>query len=344
MLKQVLIVALAFVLSYGTVIDPKIQTRSTECAALGGTCTFIWWPSCDAPNWLDEDRDLCDSSYYYCCLPSNVTTTTTTLAPPPATTIEVTGCGKSKYGNPDSPTRIVGGQVTWQGEIPWQVSLQYNGRHFCGGSVISDQYILTAAHCSVASWASQMKVRVAAHNLKKTESFDKVIDVEKVIVHESYDDSKIDNDVALLKLKTKLTFSSDLQPICLSSADKDTDFNGIDAQVSGWGTLRSGGSSPDVMHKVTVPMVTTAQCKSAYGSSQILPGMICAGYLNEGGKDSCQGDSGGPLSAVVDGSWTQIGVVSWGRGCALADYPGVYASVAYFKDWISSKMGTTESS
>jgi secreted trypsin-like serine protease len=109
-----------------------------------------------------------------------------------------------------------------------------------------------------------------------------------------------------------------------------------DCIVSGWGTTSSGGSLADTLQKVTVPVVTDEVCRGAYGQSDIADSMICAG-LDAGGKDSCQGDSGGPFMCGNQLS----GIVSWGYGCAVAGYPGVYTQTSYFVDWIMEHADIT---
>jgi len=112
--------------------------------------------------------------------------------------------------------------------------------------------------------------------------------------------------------------------------------------VTGWGTLSEGGFGlPNVLHKVTVPVVSDEDCNESYSGNgySVADSMICAG-LPDGGKDSCQGDSGGPFIAGEPGSEELIGIVSWGIGCARKGYPGVYTEVSYFVDWIMETMAS----
>jgi trypsin len=143
-------------------------------------------------------------------------------------------------------------------------------------------------------------------------------------LHESYNSGTFENDISLLKVGTPLVFDDFVSGVTLPAQLQS--FTG-DAVVSGWGTLTSGGSSPDTLQYVTVPIVSDEVCDADYLLSDIYPSMICAG---EAGKDSCQGDSGGPLMC---GEYL-CGIVSWGRGCAEEGYPGVYTEVSYFVDWI----------
>lgn len=244
------------------------------------------------------------------------------------TTIKSTSASES--------VRIVGGDESKPYSRPYQVSIQStSGSHFCGGSIIGDDLILTAAHCmeDVDGKNPDMQVRVGAHSL--TDGSGQVIQVATTYTHQEY--PNLSKDVAVLKLAAKIT---DNNAKVIALAD-DAFFNanvsaGTSMIVSGWGTLQSNGQSPDKLQEVSVPYVTNEVCNkaSAY-NGQIQDTEICGGYT-EGGKDSCQGDSGGPL-VVNDGNrLVQVGVVSWGEGCAEAEKYGVYANVASLRTWINS--------
>ena len=227
--------------------------------------------------------------------------------------------------------RIVGGSDAPAGQFPHQISLQTSsGFHFCGGSVIASDWILTAAHCVDGERPSALRVesgivRLSEHGDKDT--------VAEIVVHPDYDPRTQDHDVALLRLSG----STSAPPVALVGPEAETDVAapGTWATVSGWGTLSSGGRSPDTLQFVDVPLISDADCQSAYPFEDITEHMVCAGDLEDGGIDSCQGDSGGPLVVVDDGVYVQHGVVSWGYGCADADHPGVYARTSTHIDWIA---------
>jgi len=218
------------------------------------------------------------------------------------------------------PERIVGGEEAGRGEFPYIVEIRRTG-HYCGGSIVNENWIVTAAHCSVAT-ISGYTVVAGEHRLDGSEGSEQSRTVAAITNHPDYSSSTIANDVSVWRVSTPFVFDQFVSAVNLGTADPVGD-----VIVAGWGTLSSGGGSPSVLMKVVVPMVTDASCKESYGSGAIYPGMICAGRE---GKDSCQGDSGGPL---VQGN-SLHGIVSWGRGCALAGYPGVYTSSAYFRSWI----------
>jgi len=216
----------------------------------------------------------------------------------------------------------VGGSQATRGEFPWIVSLRV-GSHICGGTIVNANWIVTAAHCSDYA-ASRYTVVAGEHNQNSNEGSEQSRTVSQVLRHPNYNANTFANDIALMRLSTPLNFDTYVQPANIPSASFSPAANLV---VAGWGTTSSGGSLSSILLKVTVPLVSTAVCQQAYGSD-IRAGMLCAGT---GGRDSCQGDSGGPLHSGN----TLVGVVSWGYGCAVAGYPGVYTSVPYFSSWIN---------
>jgi len=230
--------------------------------------------------------------------------------------------------------RIVGGEEAEPHEFPWQISLRRasDNFHFCGGSVLNENTVVTAAHCTVI-WDSPDEVVIVAgeHNKKVDEGTEQTRDVTKLTVHESYGSPKgFENDIALWSLAEPLVFDDAVAAVPLPKPMQESSG---ECTVTGWGTLSSGGSTPDVLMKVNVPVVADSTCKLEYPFS-IADSMICAG---ERGKDSCQGDSGGPLVCYnADGSGYLGGIVSWGRGCAGLFSPGVYTEVSYFTEWIAN--------
>lgn len=240
---------------------------------------------------------------------------------------------------PTLSTKIVGGENALKGEIPYIVSLRSKSYgHFCGGSLIAQNWILTAAHCVRGGTVDEVWLGVL--DQKDSAGVEK-IKPARIIAHEGYNASNMENDFALIQLSTNSSFA----PVALNeleiSVDDSTDAAPIMSMTAGWGALREGSYTlPNLLQKVNVPLVSTKNCNAveAY-NGDITDTMICAGY-KAGGKDSCQGDSGGPL-VVIDsetGLHTLVGVVSWGEGCARANKYGVYAKVSSAVEWIRSKM------
>jgi len=253
-------------------------------------------------------------------------------------------CGKRYFEDYYSSrsAHIVGGREANRGSLPWQASIQYpDGTNYCGGTVIGTRWILTAAHCfkNSITWGTD-RIIMGEHKLKMNEGSEQSIQIASVYIHPAYEPYNFQNDIALLKLKEDIVYDSYTQPACIpKKANEQRDYAPGDmVTVSGWGTLRSGGETPTTLQVVQVPFISDQTCNKPenYGG-EILSSMVCAGELS-GGKDSCQGDSGGPLVKKIDGKWTVLGVVSWGRGCALGNKPGVYTRVAEFEKWIHDTM------
>jgi trypsin len=228
--------------------------------------------------------------------------------------------------NAERAKQIIGGEEASAGQFPYTVSLQQSGSHFCGGVLIGPSTVVTAAHCSVGQ--SPGSVSVVAGSLTWASGGEE-LGVSTITVHPDYDESTIDNDVAVWALSSSVTESDTVGFVTLPSDGSDASG---DLTVSGWGYTSEGGDLSDTLLYVTVPTVERSECADLYSPSPITDQMICAG-VDAGGQDACSGDSGGP---IVDESGALAGVVSWGNGCARAGYPGVYTRIGAFVSWIES--------
>ncbi|XP_078252926.1 transmembrane protease serine 9-like [Rhinoraja longicauda] len=252
----------------------------------------------------------------------------TTVANINITTGTTIGCGTR------TSSKIVGGTNAANGEWPWQVSLQI-GRHICGASIISDRWLISAAHCfrspnNPSRWQAYMGSVQVGNGTSRN--------IRRIIIHPRYAVINAnDYDVAVLELSNPLTFSSLIQPICLPSSEQVFPA-GQQCAITGWGTLAYQGSLPNILQEADVKVIDDRTCRNIY-RSLITGRMLCAGVL-EGGVDSCQGDSGGPLSCRESaGSWFLAGIVSFGNGCALPDFPGVYTRVTAVRQWVQQQTG-----
>jgi trypsin len=221
--------------------------------------------------------------------------------------------------------KIVGGMEALKGEFPFIVSLQSNSYgHFCGGSLIKKNWVLTAAHCVEGGYLNS--VVIGLHKLSMTAGSEK-FKALKVIKNPGWNKENMDYDFALIQLDKASTFA----PVALNPNELS---GKVDFITTGWGTTSESGSISDTLLKVAVPMVSKAGCEAAYPGA-LTDRMVCAGYTN-GGKDSCQGDSGGPLVMGTGANRYLAGVVSWGEGCARPNKYGVYAKVSTVLSWINA--------
>ncbi|KGL74880.1 Transmembrane protease serine 9, partial [Tinamus guttatus] len=233
--------------------------------------------------------------------------------------------------------KIVGGTDASRGEIPWQVSLKEDSRHFCGATIIGDRWLLSAAHCFNQTTPEEIEAYMGTTWLNGTDGDTVKVNVTRVIQHPLFNPVILDFDVALLELARPLVFNKYVQPVCLPLAVQKFPV-GKKCVISGWGDTQEGNvTQPESLQKASVGIIDQETCNFLYNFS-LTDRMICAGFL-EGKVDSCQGDSGGPLACEeTPGVFYLAGIVSWGIGCAQPKKPGVYSRVSKFKDWILETM------
>ncbi|CAB4055359.1 Serine proteinase stubble,Serine protease lint [Lepeophtheirus salmonis] len=254
----------------------------------------------------------------------------------------------------DRESRIVGGKDTTFGSHPWQAAIVKQSflskRISCGGALIGERWVMTAAHCVHSTSISAMHVRLGEWNVRsQSEKFPhEDYAIERKEEHPEYKSATFQNDIALLRLTQDVVYKEHIIPVCLPSIQDD--FEGNKAVVIGWGRTAHGQiTTPSVLQEVTVKVLSPKTCQEWFKSNKrkeiiYKNEFICAGY-ESGGKDSCQGDSGGPLksyneasSMMLDDKSTLIGLVSWGISCAKPKLPGVYTNIANYVSWINSKI------
>ncbi|KAM6970017.1 ST14 transmembrane serine protease matriptase b [Aplochiton taeniatus] len=240
--------------------------------------------------------------------------------------------------------QIVGGQLTSEGEWPWQVSLHIRGTgHVCGASIINNQWLVTAAHCVQDnaevrySQPEQWQAYLGLHVQGQTNKWTVTKSLKQIIPHPDYDTQTFDNDIALMELYTNITLNQHIWPIYLPAPTHHF-LVGNPVWVTGWGNTRENGYSSPVLQKAEIHVFNNTECNKLL-NDQITSNMLCAGDL-KGGVDACQGDSGGPLSSIDSNERVFLaGVVSWGDGCARRNKPGVYTRVTKYRNWIKEKTG-----
>uniref|UniRef100_A0A8C3FWA9 Peptidase S1 domain-containing protein n=1 Tax=Chrysemys picta bellii TaxID=8478 RepID=A0A8C3FWA9_CHRPI len=244
---------------------------------------------------------------------------------------------------PMGSPRIVGGNDAKNGSWPWQVSIREGSNHICGGSLIAESWVVSAAHCFNGD-KSAYHVNLGEYQLQNPSESLVSFPIKEIYRHPSYTDIGSSGDIALVELETPVNFNRVIRPICLPASSVEFPA-GMECWVTGWGDTQYGESleAPKTLQEVQVPLIDRDTCNSLFntgsypddpqGTDPIKQDMICAGYP-EGEKDACQGDSGGPLVCEWDNAWLLAGVVSWGVECARPNRPGVYILLPPYADWI----------
>ncbi|XP_066304145.1 trypsin-like isoform X2 [Branchiostoma lanceolatum] len=242
--------------------------------------------------------------------------------------------------------KIVGGHEAVPGSWPWMVGVQLSGGHYCGGTLISDRWIVSAAHCFFGRNLALFEAVLGEHSIQTEESYEQRIELAEVIFHDDYDPKTKRNDIALLRLAEPARLNQRVSPACLPEEDVNVG-SGSTCVVTGWGDTEEPETQydvyqlmSDVLLEAEVPIVSYWSCRHRLPGYDVdRTSQVCAGYT-EGGVDTCQGDSGGPLMCESrDGHWFLYGITSYGEGCAQPRTPAVYTRVPAMVAWIRAHTG-----
>lgn len=236
-------------------------------------------------------------------------------------------------------TQIVNGEdadnCEWKWQVGFQSSSSVKSTPFCGGSLVTEEWVLSAAHCATTP---NFYVVAGQWNVRSVSGKEQVKKAVQVIRHPDYNGRTHSQDFLMVKVESAFTFNDCVGSVCLPSSAVAA---GTSCWISGWGTLSSGGSQPTIMQEAQVSIISNSDCGNNYdySSSQIDSSMLCAqGKKGFQTVDACQGDSGGPLVCSSGSTWTIYGATSWGYGCADPNYPGVWAKISTQTDWINSVL------
>lgn len=247
----------------------------------------------------------------------------------------------------ESP-KIVDGHTPPPGAHPWMVAIlvhtKTGPKQNCGGAVLSEDLVITAAHCVSKYPPITYLLRIGDFNVEEEEEGQQEFRISSIAIHPQFDKGPyLNNDVALIRVQRKngkgIQFGQNVQPLCLVPSRWNYP-SYLNCTVAGWGSLGFSLGYSKVLQSALLPILPRSTCQAdyVYGPVRLTAGMYCAGYL-EGGVDTCQGDSGGPMVCLIEGRHTIVGITSWGHGCARPNKPGVYTKLTHYLSWLYSSLG-----
>lgn len=246
------------------------------------------------------------------------------------------GCGERLGDGRFGWSRIVNGSDSMPSHHPWIVGIQFVDKLYCGGALINNRYVITAGHCLKGINPKRIRLIIGDHDRNRKSSVQEVRYISQVHIHPGFEKRTFNNDLALILMDREVRFSAYIRPVCLPTNDRS--YNKQQTTIVGWGKTSENGAPANILQEVQVPVIPQKKCRheTKYRPHEITANMLCAGY-DDGKLDACQGDSGGPMVWEQEKRYIQIGIVSWGQGCARAGYPGVYTRIGRYLNWIIDK-------
>ncbi|XP_051015349.1 transmembrane protease serine 12 [Acomys russatus] len=254
-------------------------------------------------------------------------------------------CGIAPLRGATEGSRIIGGTEAGVGSWPWQVSLQIQDgdllAHVCGGALVRDRWVLTAAHCTKET-GDPLKWRavVGTSDLSQSRHHSRSFRVTAILIQPDFVLETFVNDIALFRLKKAVRYNAYVQPICLPFGVFQKLDQNTTCFISGWGRTREGGNGTSILQEARVHFIPRDICNSNRSYGGVVPNTsFCAGHEN-GTFDTCRGDSGGPLMCYLPEHrrYFAMGVTSYGHGCGQRHFPGVYSSPAFFQQWLTDHL------
>lgn len=291
--------------------------------------------------------------------PKVTSTTSTTTEPPTSPPSGVDSrlsidsiCGRPIGAQPslkkptaDGQGSVIGKAKAQEGAYPWHAMIwnPVANISFCGGAILNDRWIATAAHCfdHLHKIDKVPEIRLGKYDRTIVEDTEFAVNIEEIIVHPDYSPETFDSDIALVKVAEKIPFTDYILPICLAGDPFEIDqvfFKSSKLRmghVTGWGYLKEGGRQPKFLQEIRLPIQRQAKCKQST-TFNVTENMFCAGYDRPVLRDVCAGDAGGPLAVRIQDRWYLLGLVSWGEGCGRPGKYGFYTRVTHYIDWMLS--------
>ncbi|XP_069120224.1 chymotrypsinogen A-like [Argopecten irradians] len=249
---------------------------------------------------------------------------------------------QTKAETPVIPPNIIGGIDAPEDAWPWQVALLYKNNFRCGGTILNEDTILTAAHCRIfRSFAKNYQVRIGEYDREKNEKKtrgERNVQVRRFLKHPDYDWFTLENDLAIIKLKTCIKFNKYIQPIPVL-ADDSMNFIGKTCYTTGWGYIEPDSKSlARKLQQLETPVITNVECQQGVEFTNVTDDMICTNVIPKG---ACNGDSGGPLQCLINKKWTLVGVASFKSQAICGAGPTGYARISGpNREWIAGKIKT----